>query len=80
MWLPPVRGSAQAEQAVQRERVLIEHRNRVALRHRKACDAFTDAAGTEESTRKLQGLIEFTSAIINGTVLNQDEIDRVLKG
>lgn len=33
----------------------------------------------EESSRQLQKLIEFASAIINGNTLNQGEIDQVLR-
>lgn len=56
-------------QAIERLAGLLEKGNADEVRY-----------AAEEATRKLQGLTEFISAIINGTVLNQDEIDRVLNG
>lgn len=41
-------------------------------------DALRHAA--EDASRQLQGLIQFISSIINGAVLKQDEIDRMLRG
>jgi hypothetical protein len=63
------RMNVQVGETIERLGALVGSGNEDELRH-----------AAEESTRKLQGLIKFTSSIINGTVLNQDEIDRVLKG
>lgn len=60
--------NVQVGETVERLGALVEKGNPDEIRH-----------AAEEATRKLQGLIEFTSSIINGAVLNQDEIDSVLK-
>jgi hypothetical protein len=55
-------------QAIERLAGLLEKGNADELRY-----------AADEATRKLQGLTEFISAIINGKILKQEEIDRVLE-